>query len=106
MPRKPKRLTPAELAEIQALAGLGLTQEQVARVKGMCPDTLRKYAQDDWQLGKAKALARVSRTAYELAVSGKCPAMTMFYLKSQARWREYPLEDLSQILGGPAIHED
>ncbi len=90
MPRPPKKPSPQDLQEIESLAGLGLNQEQIARIKGICIDTLRKYALPAYKSGQAKAIARVARTAFELAISGKCPAMTMFYLKTQARWREQP----------------
>jgi transcriptional regulator with XRE-family HTH domain len=88
MGRKAKKLTRRDLSEVEALAGLGLTQEQIGSVKGMCDDTLRKYAKDAFHRGRAKAIARVAQTAYEMAVSSQHPAMTMFYLKTQARWRE------------------
>jgi len=35
-----------------------------------------------------EATATVAQTAYNLAKSGKCPVMTMFWLKTQAGWRE------------------
>ena len=39
--------------------------------------------------GEAKALGRVSQKAFEMAVSGNQPAMTMFYLKNNVE--PYPL---------------
>ena len=38
--------------------------------------------------GRSNALANVMRTAYEQAVSGDVPAMTMYYLKTRAGWKE------------------
>jgi hypothetical protein len=72
------------------LSGLGLTQEQIAHVKDICVDTLRKYANQAYHKGKAKAVARVARTCFEMATSGKQPVMTMFYLKTQGGWRVTP----------------
>jgi hypothetical protein len=88
MPRPPKRLSKQDISEIEMLAGLGLAQEQIADIKGICVETLVKYAGKAYQVGKAKAIARVSKTAFEMAASGKQPSMTMFYLKTQAGWRE------------------
>jgi hypothetical protein len=34
----------------------------------------------------------VMQTAFKMAVSGKTPAMTMFWLKTQAGWKEHQLE--------------
>lgn len=100
MPRPNKKLTQKDLLEIEMLAGLGLNQQQIADVKGMCVDTLRKNAIKHYKGGKSKAIAQVAKTAYEMAVSGKYQAMTMFYLKTQARWSEHlPIpEELFRIL--------
>ena len=88
MPNLPKTLTTHELEEVEAMAGLGLRFEDIANIKGMSDETLRKYAKDHLIRGKAKAKAQVMQTAYKLATSGKVPAMTMFWLKTQAGWRE------------------
>lgn len=101
MPRRPKKPTPQDMKEIEMLAGMGLNQQQIADVKGMHRDTLRKYAQADYTRGKAKAIAKVAQTAFEMAVSGKNPALTIFFLKAQARWSEHGpnLEQLAEIMG-------
>ena len=90
MPRPAKKLSKQELDEIEALAGLGLTQQQIADVKEICIDTLRKYAIKAYHKGKSKAVARVAKTCFEMASSGKQPVMTMFYLKTQAGWQSTP----------------
>ena len=101
MPRRPKKPTAKDLQEIEMLAGMGLNQQQIADVKGMHRDTLRKYAQDTYTRGKAKAIARVAQTAYSMAISGANTAMTIFFLKTQARWREHASSphELAAILG-------
>ena len=83
-----KDLSEKELDEIETMAGLGLRFEDIAAVKGMSDDTLKKYATDRLQRGRAKAKTQVMQTAYKMAVSGKQPAMTMFWLKTRACWRE------------------
>jgi hypothetical protein len=88
MPRKPKKLTEKELKEVEGLAGLGLTQAQISGILCISIDTLRKYAIAYYRRGKCKAIANVCKTAYTMALSGKCPAMTIFFLKIQAGWRE------------------
>lgn len=100
MARRPKKPTEQDLQEIESLAGLGLNQDQIARVKGISVDILRKYSNPFYQSGKAKAIARVAKTAFDMAVSGRCPAMTMFFLKTQAGWSEHPPipESLLQLL--------
>ena len=83
-----KILSPKEIEEIEMMAGLGLRYEDIALIKNMCDDTLKKYASDALSRGKAKAKAAVMQTAFKMATSGKVPAMTMFWLKTQAQWRE------------------
>ncbi len=83
-----KKMTEKELAEVEMMAGLGMRFEDIARLKGMCLDTLKKYANEQLYQGKAKAKVGVMQTAYKLALSGKCPAMTMFWLKTQCSWQE------------------
>lgn len=85
------------------MAGLGMKIDDIARLKGMCDDTLRKYAGAQLGRGKAKAKATVMQTAYKMATSGKYAAMTIFWLKTQAAWREnMPEENPSQdeLVGG------
>jgi len=89
-----KKLTEKELSEVEMLAGLGLRYEDIAAIKGMCLDTLKKYAEEALQRGKAKAKAQVMQTAYKMALSGKTPAMTIFWLKTRAGWRENQLDQI------------
>jgi hypothetical protein len=100
MGRKAKKFTKQELEEIEMMAGLGLTQQQIADIKDICVDTLRKYARPQLKRGKSKGIGNVAKTAYQMATSGKSPAMTMFFLKTQAQWRETPAipEELLQLL--------
>ncbi len=88
MPNPPKKLTVKELAEVETLAGLGMRFEDIALTKDMCLDTLKKYADEQLQRGKAKAKAQIMQTAYKMAVSGENPTMTIFWLKTQAGWSE------------------
>jgi hypothetical protein len=54
------------------------------------PKTLRKHFRHELDTGHAEANAQVAQTLYRMAVSGVHPAATMFWLKTQARWREKP----------------
>jgi hypothetical protein len=46
--------------------------------EGGAAPTLRKYFADELATAHVKANARVSETAYNMAISGKCPAATFF----------------------------
>jgi hypothetical protein len=88
----PKPLSEKDLAEVEMLAGLGMRYEDIALTKGVCLETLKKYAGEMLDRGKAKAKAQVMQSAFKMALSGKHPAMTTFWLKTQCGWREKGVE--------------
>ena len=88
MANRSKKLDEQALREVEMLAGLGLRLDDIAAVKGMSDDTLKKHAADHLKKGRANAKAQVMQTAFKMAISGKCPAMTIFWLKTRAGWSE------------------
>ena len=69
---------------VKSLAMLGLQQEQICQVVGIrSPKTLRKHFRSELTSGGLHAMAKVMQTAYEMATSGRYPAMTMFWEKCQ-----------------------
>ena len=50
--------------------------------------TLEWVFKKELKEGRLQTKYNVLNTAYELAVSGKCPAMTMFWIKTQCEWSE------------------
>lgn len=83
-----------DLKQIETLSGLGLPLDLIAAVIGFTEKTFERRmnespeAQLAAKTGKAKAVSNVIKTAYEMAIDGKNPALTIFYLKTQARWSE------------------
>jgi hypothetical protein len=73
---------------VESMAAYGITQNEICVAIGIAPHTLRKYFADELATAHIKANARVSETAYNMAISGKCPAATFFWLKCRAGWRE------------------
>ena len=102
MPRKAKKLGKKDRAEGETLAGFGVPVKDIAAIKGVHADTLRKHAKEELERGRAKAVAQVGRTALRMAASGKHPAMTAFFLKCQGGWSEHarPPEWLEPYLEG------
>ena len=49
------------------------------------PKTLRKHFRQELSSGMAEANAVVARVAYEMALSGRYPAMTIFWTKCQSK---------------------
>jgi hypothetical protein len=70
---------------VRSLAALGVPQQRICVLVGLrSPKTLRKHFRPELSNGFAEAYAAVARTAYEMAVSGRYPAMSMFWDKCQS----------------------
>lgn len=92
MPRAPIMLSPHQKGEVETLAAL-LSQDQIADYLGVCRNTFRAICERDpdvgerYKRGKAKAIAHVANGLLQKARSG-CTTSSIFYLKTQAGWRE------------------
>lgn len=73
---------------VALLASLGHDQDTIARVLHIVKNTLIKNYREELDNGKAITTSAVVKSAYRQAISGKVPAMTMFWLKCRAGWRE------------------
>lgn len=90
--RRPTVLTDEQIAQVEALAAV-LSLEQIADYFGVSKVTF--YAIMDrqplvslrYKAGKSKAIASVATGLLQKARSGDT-ASAVFYLKTQARWRE------------------
>lgn len=105
MPQKPIELTEAQRAEVETLAAL-LNQEQIADYLGISRRTFIAIRERDpdvdarYKRGKAKAIAHVAQGLLQKARSGDT-ASSIFYLKTQAGWRETERIEHSGPDGGP-----
>lgn len=81
------------LEDVETLAGMGLTMQQIAHYYGLSASGWFKAMQRQPELtavackGKAKTIAMVSGKLMELVKNGDRVAI-IFYLKTQARWSE------------------
>jgi ParB-like chromosome segregation protein Spo0J len=76
-------------AKVADLAGLGVTQDDIAKIVGCAPKTLRKRCRDELDRGVAEANATIAGSLYAAAKAGNIAAM-IFWLKTRAHWREGP----------------
>ena len=92
MPRAPIELTPVQKQEVETLAAL-LNQDQIADYLGIGRTTVHAImgrdpeVADRYKRGKAKAIAHVANGLLQKARGGDTTSM-IFYLKTQAGWRE------------------
>ena len=83
MPRPSFKPTAEQRKTVKSLAAIGLRQEQIATFIGIrSTKTLRKHLRKELSRGEAEATASVAAAAYQMAQSGKYPAMTEFWLKN------------------------
>jgi hypothetical protein len=73
--------------KVRHLAGVGVSQDDIAKIIGCAPKTLRKRCRDDLDRGVAEANATVSGYLFAAAKAGNVTAQ-IFWLKTRARWRE------------------
>ncbi len=110
MARPPIELTDAQRAEVETLAAL-LNQDQIADYLGVARNTFRAIRDRDadidarYKRGKAKAIAHVANGLLQKARSGDTASM-IFFLKTQAGWRETDRLEHTGADGGPIVLGD
>lgn len=92
MGRRAKELTADQKAQVEALAAY-LTQDQISDYLGIGRTTFQSMIERDpeiserYKRGKAKAVGLVAQGLLQKARSGDTTS-AIFYLKTQAGWRE------------------
>lgn len=101
MGRKPKTLDDDQRAQVEALAAY-LSQEQIADYFGIARNTFSSMMGRDpdiserYKRGKAKAIGSVAQGLLQKARNGDTTS-AIFYLKTQAGWRETDRADQSGV---------
>jgi hypothetical protein len=73
---------------VKALAGFGVTHDDIAVQVGCEPKTLRKHFRDELDRGSVEATAKVAQSLFQMATTGKNVAAAIFWMKARAGWRE------------------
>src|SRR5215471_8754424 len=87
MARKAFVVTDATRDKVRYLAGVGVPQDDIAKIIGCTAKTLRKRFRDELDRGVAEANATISGFLFAAAKAGNITAM-IFWLKTRAHWRE------------------
>jgi hypothetical protein len=77
---------------VRYLAGVGVRQDDVAKIIGCAPKTLRKRLREELDRGVAEANATISSSLFAAAKAGNTTAQ-IFWLKARAHWREGKADD-------------
>ena len=95
------------LKQVEALAARGLTQQQIADSLGISESTLYTNKRENADFaeaikrGKAKGIATVTNKLFAKIEEGNLTA-TIFYLKTQAGWKETSVNEITSPDGSLA----
>lgn len=87
MARPEIEVTDKMKSQVLALAGIGLSHEQICEVMDISRPTLRKHFKQELKRGKSVALSQALTALFANIKKGK-EASIFFYLKTQHGWRE------------------
>ncbi len=76
---------------VESLSGFGIPQDEIARLVGIDPKTLRFHYVDQIELGSIKATAKVAQNLFTMACKPTREGLSaaIFWLKVRAGWSEY-----------------
>lgn len=107
----PKSIMPIDLKQVEALSGIGLSQQQIADALGIDYKTLwrRKKRFEEFRRvldhGKAKGILNVANALYEKAMVEKDTTAMIFFLKCRAGWQDRIAIDMEHHVGGVSDDE-
>ena len=79
---------------VEALSVAGVTQKLIAQILKISEPTLRKHFREELDTSKARANAVISQALFKNAKDGNVAAQ-IFWLKTQAGWKERNYHELT-----------
>jgi hypothetical protein len=104
MSRRPVVPTDKERAQVEAMAGYGVPQDDIACILGIDAKTLRLRYRHELDVGIAKANAKIGQTLFQKAVNGDTASL-IFWAKARMGWSEKQVIENTGPNGGPQQHE-
>ena len=97
MGRRAHHPDPGQRRQVEAMAGYGVPEAEIAGMVGIDPKTLRKHYRAELDHGHTKANARVAENLYHKATGEGREAVTagIFWLKCRAGWKETSVRELT-----------
>jgi len=76
--------------QVEALAGYGVPETDIAGLVGIDPKTMSKHYRHELDFGHTKANAKVAENLFRKATGDGREAVTaaIFWMKTRARWKE------------------
>jgi DNA-binding XRE family transcriptional regulator len=94
--------TDAQIATVRAMAAYGIPQDDIAKVIGISPKTLRRHYGEQLEKGSIEATAKVAEFLFKQATTTSVAA-AMFWMKCRAGWSERVQVDHSGSVSGAVI---
>jgi hypothetical protein len=103
MPRPRHIPEPANRRQVEAMAGYGIPEVDIATVLALPADELRRRFATELDTGHIKANSHVAENLYRKATGEGREAVTaaIFWLKTRARWKETTAHELTGHGGQP-----
>lgn len=97
MGRPAHRPDDSQRRQVEALAGYGIPEADIAGVVGVDAKTLRKHYRNELDHGHTKANARVAENLYRKATGDGREAViaAIFWLKTRAKWKETTVQEFA-----------
>ena len=91
IPSLPRMQHPTDVnrLKVSRMAGMGLTQEQIATVFGITAKTLRKHYRKELTASAIEANFKVAETLFQMATSGTNVAASIFWAKTRCGFRNF-----------------
>ncbi len=83
MAKKILAFTKKDREKVKKLAGYGLRDEDIANIFDLAESTIKHHFKNELAKGRSNAFDKVAKTAFNMAKSGECPTMTIFWLKTR-----------------------
>ena len=100
MGRRAQRPDPAGRRQVEAIAGYGIPEADIATVLEIDPKTLRKHYRKELDKGHIKSTAKVAENLYKKATGEGREAVTaaIFWLKTRAGWKETVVQEVNAVV--------
>lgn len=95
MARRAHQPDPAGRRQVEAMAGYGIPEADIACVLEIDPKTLRKHYRSELDKGHIKATAKVAESLFRKATTDGSQSVTaaIFWLKTRAGWKETVVQE-------------
>ena len=89
-------------SRVESMCAIGIPQEDIAKVIGIDPKTLRKHYRSELDTAMIKADSAIGGALYKKAINGDTSAL-IFWAKTRMGWKETVKNETDLTSGGEKI---